>query len=98
LPYLLSFPTRRSSDLYILDVELVPKITHAGVFPFERERRSAGHDAQPIDLCQCVENLFAYAVAEILLVLCLAKIEEWQHSHAFRSEEHTSELQSRFDL
>src|SRR6266542_631701 len=71
---------------YIFDVELLPKITHVGVFPFERERRSAGHDAQPIYLGQGVENFLAHAVAEIFLIFCLAKIQEWQHSDRFLRE------------
>ncbi len=38
---------------------------------------------QPIDFSQGFEDLLAHAVAEILLVLCLAQIEEWQHGDAF---------------
>ena len=39
--------------------------------------RGAGNDAQPVDFRQCIEDLLADAVAEIFLIFCLAKIEEW---------------------
>src|SRR5206468_5606228 len=45
--------------------------------------RSAGHDPQPIYLGQGVENFLAHAIAEIFLIFCLAKIQEWQHSDRF---------------
>src|SRR5205807_1801407 len=75
--------TPQSSFKNIRDVKLFPYFAYVRVLPFERKRRGAANDAQPIDLCQRVENLLAYTVAEIFLIFCRAKIDEWQHRDAF---------------
>src|SRR5699024_11352075 len=86
--YLLSFPTRRSSDLY-KDI----KETSATV-----RFRCADEDAYylawtttpwtlPSNVCLCVNAHVEY---------CRARKDG--ETFILRSEEHTSELQSRFDL
>src|SRR5699024_12266005 len=78
-----SFPTRRSSDL-----KIVREIARAFVTAFHQEE---------IDAIVTVETKgipLAYAVADILNIPVIII----RRNMRVRSEEHTSELQSRFDL
>ena len=43
------------------------------------KRRVAGHYPQPARTRQCRDDVFGYAVGEILLGLLAGKIVEWQH-------------------
>src|SRR5207249_12132824 len=87
LRYLLSFPTRRSSDLVIF---------------------TSGTTAEPRGVVISHGNILANIERLELEIHKYLRYERLVHplrflnllplSHVFRSEEHTSELQSRFDL
>src|SRR5699024_11694374 len=83
-----SFPTRRSSDLHllrrILILQMIDSIRTAEVRNITLRRHS----------CAAEKNDPAAVVYDLLKLFCLFLI----HSFPPRSEEHTSELQSRFDL
>src|SRR5699024_12276447 len=83
LPALDSFPTRRSSDLRL-------EMKEAGLTPpiFESNRAKDMFTAQ---------FLFHHFLSEDD-VQWLARFKDLQLTDQERSEEHTSELQSRFDL
>src|SRR5699024_12026774 len=88
---LLSFPTRRSSDLFIfsslnpsIGVESIPIIAAAvNILP------------KAMYVCFADQSFKLRSLAKILRL-------SWKYLYCvlilFRSEEHTSELQSRFDL
>src|SRR5207249_7207143 len=92
LPALHPFPTRRSSDLFASSIarcrSFVSRAAPIGANGCRREKRNAG--------CLCRLESFHHRAARLderfhgLII--------FQTSQSFRSEEHTSELQSRFDL
>src|SRR5207249_12318350 len=91
------FPTRRSSDLW-----------HASSYPPPMGKRSKKNDTALIGLLVIVglpimaivalyEAIGPYAFFGSIIALVVGYV--WHQVHrAKRSEEHTSELQSRFDL
>src|SRR5699024_12299833 len=85
--YLHSFPTRRSSDLVDKCVEnfvLVSRDTLSLFLPMLKEEAL---------------NLHAHKkISSLLVHHCSRDIPVFQEVAQLRSEEHTSELQSRFDL
>src|SRR5207249_9483257 len=91
-PHLLSFPTRRSSDLCVLtfasaDVPTMPAATRTTT-P-RTSNRSLSTRVNPPNLRPSVERIKAGPEATHGPVV---------RRRGLRSEEHTSELQSRFDL
>src|SRR5207247_5665483 len=94
LRYLHSFPTRRSSDLPsapgAADLAMpVKKVTVDVIIFYTADADEA-----------MIEKLFKHAneiYAQAKIKLDKAKVEKWDHDKT-RSEEHTSELQSRVDL
>src|SRR5207249_10243362 len=84
--YLPSFPTRRSSDLDFehLAARIIRGVVNGRVGEVKTE---CSRDELPLDSTLAAALLEWRAIAP-------ATTEEW----VFRSEEHTSELQSRFDL
>src|SRR5438270_2625090 len=63
----------------ILDVEFVRNVADVRVLAFKGKGRRARYDPQTIYFRQRIENLFADAVAKILLIFRLAHIDERQH-------------------
>src|SRR5207249_11545546 len=92
--FLLSFPTRRSSDLLLLFLLLllillvIQAATHLSLL--SRLRFLARYRFL-ILLCQM-------ALQGRIIVFSLTQPAALARTHGTRSEEHTSELQSRFDL
>src|SRR5699024_12799696 len=93
-----SFPTRRSSDLYhkvgsIVINNKLPKIWYGGDYNPEQWTEDIWHE----DV-----RMFKLAGIDVatLNVFAWAKNQPNEDTYNFedRSEEHTSELQSRFDL
>src|SRR5207249_11512585 len=84
-PYLHSFPTRRSSDLLVAPIALYPD-------PLLAQTLAAS--TYPLELIQLQQWLLKNpGLNDQALADAVAK-QPWDP----RSEEHTSELQSRFDL
>src|SRR5699024_12395823 len=82
--YLLSFPTRRSSDLFSLNfiILTVEKFSLNGSF---KEKNSESSQFRQ-------KRLFVFKNWNFIFRQCCVDVS------TMRSEEHTSELQSRFDL
>src|SRR5207249_9888440 len=89
-----SFPTRRSSDLWIAQGPVVHEI----VVHRARLDRNAQVEASVHHLSHLIERLFEKHAADIELDLGILEPGELVQDRLHRSEEHTSELQSRFDL
>src|SRR5699024_12800220 len=91
---LFSFPTRRSSDLFLC-------LSRSVKVPFWRLSRVPGFVAYlaipSVDLAPFIafSGRVFVTVPRAKRSLFLAPVSSWRQS---RSEEHTSELQSRFDL
>src|SRR5699024_11492354 len=95
-PWLLSVPTRRSADLHVL-------IQFARILGYRviLVTRNSLHTAR-------LKALGAYAVLDASVCAVYPAVMYWTHSRGAaaaldavggeRSEEHTSELQSRFEL
>src|SRR5205085_4805393 len=66
----------QTSFQHILDVELLRDLRCVSVLTLEREGRSPGDHAQPLNLREGIEQLFADAVAEIFLIFRLTQIHE----------------------
>src|SRR5699024_12404907 len=85
---LLSFPTRRSSDLDL----------------FLPTQKDIGLPLAPMGtLSSCLRCPRAFQITRSIDILATESSPKWLHSSylsklSSRSEEHTSELQSRFDL
>src|SRR5207249_11262132 len=89
LPYLPSFPTRRSSDLTFFNADHL-----IGSNVFERLHMSARPaDFKPVHLCDLSKS-----EVDAQIVLGSPTPSASYLINLVRSEEHTSELQSRFDL
>src|SRR5699024_11819378 len=88
LTYLLSFPTRRSSDL----VSYFPQISN--VFLAD----STGRRCSSTIHCFCTSSTLAPLDVRAYLIPGNSLNSSGTPIHGLRSEEHTSELQSRFDL
>src|SRR5699024_12655763 len=97
LPGLLSFPTRRSSDL----------LSYLGLLLIFEQKKLRGQDLnlrpsgyEPDELPDC--STPRYYIIIITLKCFVNKHFKWakvdSNHRRQRSEEHTSELQSRFDL
>src|SRR5437016_12760915 len=67
----------------ILDIKLVRDFADVRILAFKRKGRRARYDPQTVHFRQRIENLFADAVAKILLIFRLAHIDEWQHRNGF---------------
>src|SRR5207249_7676380 len=97
-PTLHSFPTRRSSDLRSRSAKLILAVTPP---PFVRRELKKGSGNRSLLGVVSTESLLACE-----LRTQLTSYHQWRGavrqlarlSHPRRSEEHTSELQSRFDL
>src|SRR5699024_11858998 len=89
-PLLHSFPTRRSSDLDVLRCEALSEKLRAEAGRIDGEEK------------KCRENCYKYMekVEQCTTLTELSRIRAKAPamSVSHRSEEHTSELQSRFDL
>src|SRR5699024_12636240 len=85
--YIHSFPTRRSSDLFLLQLYFLNK-------RFESIKKAFVHKNNILDRSIYEDWYFCKKNME------LGRISELEMSiyESLRSEEHTSELQSRFDL
>src|SRR5699024_11890345 len=94
--YMMSFPTRRSSDLTWDDAMQEVSSGRADYAVLPIENSSAGMVGDVCDLLVKYDNTIVdecyLKVEHALMGLQDASIEQ------IRSEEHTSELQSRFDL
>src|SRR5260370_32781399 len=67
----------------ISNIQLLRDLGDIGVLAFERKRGSARHHSQSFNLSERIENLFADAVAKILLIFRLAHIDERQYRDRF---------------
>src|SRR5699024_12697728 len=90
IPHLLSFPTRRSSDLQIRVQFANAGFPLVGDMKYNKERRT--RKRVDVGLFSAGLSFKPYKNKEIF------EFFEMPESYPFRSEEHTSELQSRFDL
>ncbi len=63
-----------------LDTQFAADCPHVLAFPFERERRRPRGDPEPVDLGERVDDLLRHAVAEIVLILLGAEIDEGQNA------------------
>src|SRR5207248_11355395 len=88
-PHLHSFPTRRSSDLQ-LPHRLQPRGQSARVRGAPRGQSAAGTRLRPA-ACRLSGRVDYHPGRKVHLLDCAAE-------HVRRSEEHTSELQSPYDL
>src|SRR5207249_8363581 len=84
LLYLHSFPTRRSSDLYSRCAALLRSPRRI----FDERKHMPG--AFRVLMTSTTPSFFRLQIADVL--------DTWATEAGWRSEEHTSELQSRFDL
>src|SRR5699024_12827295 len=93
--YLPSFPTRRSSDLIITMVFPV-----FGTLMLDFLKNFVEIDSTLSGVFQVLRWVFALLFISVFLFLLYryAPNLNLPLSHVLRSEEHTSELQSRFDL
>src|SRR5207249_10764814 len=85
-----SFPTRRSSDLGSLG-EALGQIYVRKTFPPEAEVRT-------LDMVRRIEDAMAKRIRDLEWMSPETKQQALEKLAGIRSEEHTSELQSRFDL
>src|SRR5699024_11892109 len=91
---LYSFPTRRSSDLILVMLVFVGALWGTIVFPV----------IASVFWDKVTNMAFTWSVVIAMVMFCLVRFEllpmTGAVAYAFevRSEEHTSELQSRFDL
>jgi len=65
---------------HVADLELSRDLRHVEALALERERRVARHDEQRRDLVQVGDDVFADAVAEVLLFRIAAHVGERQHA------------------
>src|SRR5207249_10262196 len=93
-----SFPTRRSSDLEVAHKGIRELLEAADelIADVRRPKMEWTKVEAPADLVARVKALAEPRIAEALNLP--EKAERAQALAALRSEEHTSELQSRFDL
>src|SRR5699024_11791474 len=93
-----SFPTRRSSDLleYILDVQLIFQDPLASLNPKQKLGKIISEALYVHRLLPKAE--IAERIDQALLEVGLDPEYKHRLPHQIRSEEHTSELQSRFDI
>src|SRR5699024_12483653 len=84
-----SFPTRRSSDLKNVNIEHYEKLSEH-VSQMERKAIEAERASVKYKQAEYLENQIGEKFKGII-----SGVTEWG---MYRSEEHTSELQSRFDL
>src|SRR5699024_12759563 len=95
LSILHSFPTRRSSDLYIIDVESLRRHYVKTLLHWYDNFNEAE---------EAVREMFDERFVRMWRLYLVASAANFNiggivlHQIVFRSEEHTSELQSRFDL
>jgi hypothetical protein len=61
------------------DIQTPPHLPHVGVSALELEGGGPGGDPKAFDLAQGGDQLFGQPVAEVLLVLVGAHIDEWKH-------------------
>src|SRR5699024_12767770 len=96
--YILSFPTRRSSDLiFIIMTVLVYILMHKS--RFGRYVYALGSNEKATLLSGIRIDRIKIGVYSLAgLLVGVAAIIETSRLNSIRSEEHTSELQSRFDL
>src|SRR5699024_12528631 len=91
---LLSFPTRRSSDLLALAFPATyPYRYRPCPSSFPRRRRRWRNNVPAFALSRSVTSVTA-----ISILICSSRLAWTEQCSLPRSEEHTSELQSRFDL
>src|SRR5699024_12621881 len=87
-----SFPTRRSSDLSSISSSNVSNVASSGISNTNTSSSKFGS-----------KSMFVYSIVERLSAVWSTIFNKCQfslsiHISCVRSEEHTSELQSRFDL
>src|SRR5699024_12863136 len=92
------FPTRRSSDLVGLNCDKVDKVL--GSRKFSSMVRDDEDEAEQMDVQGVPFFVFneTYAVSGVQSVEAFTEVINAVWKEENRSEEHTSELQSRFDL
>src|SRR5206468_12094285 len=97
-PHLHSFPTRRSSDLYPNEADEWVRVNDSGAPQGYSYRRAESNTV--FDLNQIVNYATpGYATAVMVSAQGIERVRTTAESHRrIRSEEHTSELQSRSDL
>src|SRR5207249_10980661 len=91
--YLHPFPTRRSSDLVVGDARQLQGRVHRGEIVGRHQAEGALGPAQKVDQRRLRGN-----VDEVALAVKARAVPLDPGFYSKRSEEHTSELQSRFDL
>ena len=68
-----------AADKYRADVKFTANLTDIDGLRFEAERRSPPYDLQTGDLSQCVNQFLGEAVAEELVFIVVAEVDEWYH-------------------
>src|SRR5438105_425544 len=63
------------------NVELVANRAKVDTTTLVRKRRRAAGDAQSVELCQCVDDLFGNAVGEIFIGGITAHVREGEDGH-----------------
>src|SRR5699024_11371215 len=98
LLYLLSFPTRRSSDLFVDDVNSTLSYDKDQAQEYwNKAKEELGVDKLSIDLLASDTDQ-SKKTCEFLQGSLEQNLPDLEVNVTNRSEEHTSELQSRFDL
>src|SRR5438445_143360 len=75
-----------ASFQHMTNAELPANLADVHIFVLESKGSGSGHHEKAVNVRERVDNLLSDAVAEVLLILCLAKIEKRQNGDTlFRS-------------
>src|SRR4029077_4457468 len=75
-----------ASFQHMANAELPANLADVHVFVLESKGSGSGHHEKAVDVRERVDNLLSDAVAEVLLIFCLAQIEKRKDRDAlFRS-------------
>src|SRR5207249_11257560 len=85
-----SFPTRRSSDLDLAQIGSLKVISRTSSMQYKQSKKSLPEIARELNVDGIVEGTVQRSGDRVRITAQLIQVQ--------RSEEHTSELQSRFDL